>query len=56
MPYLSIQDREKVRASSSGKVDKSIDLVSEFVNELASLREALRIKTNAPLLQSPMRT
>jgi hypothetical protein len=41
----SIQDREKVRSSSSsGKVDTSIDLF----NELVSIKEALRDAVPCP--------
>jgi hypothetical protein len=33
---------ERHKAVASGKIHKSVDLVSEFVDELANLREALR--------------
>ena len=42
--YPSIQDREKVRSSSSGKVDTSTDLF----NELVSIKEALRDAVPCP--------
>ncbi|CAL5025683.1 unnamed protein product [Urochloa decumbens] len=41
---LSLQDREKVRASSGGKVNKGIDLF----NELVSIKEALRDAVPCP--------
>ncbi|RCV35185.1 hypothetical protein SETIT_7G220100v2 [Setaria italica] len=44
--HLSLQVRAS--NSSNGNVDKSNDLVSEFVNELVSIREALRDAVPCP--------